>query len=202
MKKTLIIALAAFGASHVFATEFITNGGFESGATGWTQSSAGGFPIIGDWSTTVVTSAGDLGPPTTSAWLGGYANADDFISQTVGPIAAGSTGTLSADVYIDNEDVPGYDYLTVSYGSTTLGTFDLGDTNPVGLYHYTLSGDISSLFDGTAKDLKFEVTTDSSLDSAAFIDNVSLNVTNPTPEPASMAVLGMGALALIRRRRK
>lgn len=204
MKRTLIIALAALAASQVFATEFVTNGDFEATVLGigWTQSSAGGFQIIGDWSGTTVTSAGDLGPPTNSAWLGGYANANDYISQTIAPIAAGSTGTLSFDLYVDNEDVPGYDSLDVSYGSTNVLHQDLGDYNPVGLYHYKVTEDISTLFDGTAKDLKFGVTTDASLNSAAFIDNVSLNVTAPTPEPASMAVLGMGALALIRRRRK
>lgn len=200
MKKTLFLALATFAASQVFAVEFVTNGDFE-GTGGWTESSANNFTIIGDWSASTVTSAGDLGPPTRSAWLGGYSNADDSITQTIAPIASGSTGSLTFDMYIDNEDVPGYDTLTVSYGSTILLSQDLGDNNPVGLYHYSVGGDISSLFDGTAKDLVFRVTTDSALDSAAFIDNVSLNVT-PAPEPASMAVLAVGAAALLRRRRK
>ena len=201
MKKTLILALAAIVTSQAFAVEYVTNGDLE-GSGGWTESSAGGFQVIGDWSTTVVTSNFDLGPATRSAWLGGYAGADDSITQTIAPIAAGATsGLLSFDMYGANEDTPGFDFLDVTYGGTNLFHVDLGDNQPVGLYHYVANAQIATLFDGTAKDLKFEVTTDSSLNSAAFIDNVSLNVT-PAPEPATMAVLGMGALALIRRRRK
>lgn len=205
MKKTLILALATFAASQVFAAdEYVLNGDFEAGSAHWSQSTLLDPPqnLIGDFSGNVVDSSGDLGPATTTAWLGGYSNADDSITQTIAPITSGATGTLSFDYYDVNEDYPGADFLTVSYGGQTLQTIDLGSFDTVKITKYHVVTDVSSYFNGTAKDLKFEVKTDSSLDSSAFIDNVSLSVVNPTPEPASMAALAIGAGALLRRRRK
>lgn len=65
---------------------------------------------------------------------------------------------------------------------------------------FTTSGDLSAL-----NISHIQVVSDWSNSSAsnglAFIDNASFGA-NPVPEPATMAVLGMGALALVRRRKK
>ncbi|MBX3111623.1 MAG: PEP-CTERM sorting domain-containing protein [Fimbriimonadaceae bacterium] len=195
---TLALAVAAAGTS--FATQLVTNGDFEAGSAGWTESSGGGFVIIGDWSGSVVDGAGDLGPPTMTAWLGGYESADDSVTQSISTVSGG-TATLDFDYYFANEDVAGFDFLTVSLGGVQLGEYDLGNDDAVALngpIHITL--DVSSMMDGSAQDLAFRVTTDSSLNSSAFIDNVSL-VADSVPEPATMAVLALGVGALVRRRK-
>src|SRR3989304_354508 len=69
-KRIGVLAIGLLAASS-FATDLVTNGNFESGDSPWTQSSSGNRTIIGDWSATVVSSQGDLGPPTRTAWLGG-----------------------------------------------------------------------------------------------------------------------------------
>lgn len=180
-----------------YAVELVTNGDFEGAplGTGWTESSAGGFPIIGDWS-----GLDPNAPTTNTAWLGGYEDAVDSVTQSLDSTGY-VTGTLSFDVTVNNVDVPGFDFLDVTLGGTNVLSLDLGDFEPVDFYLHHFDLDVSALLGGP-QDLVFTVTTDDSLNSSAFIDNVSLNAQQPVPEPASMAALGFGALALLRRRRK
>lgn len=199
-KRIGALAFCLFAASS-FATELVVNGNFESGDSPWTQSSSGSRTLIGNWSGTVVNSNGDFGPPTRTAWLGGYDNAIDIVSQVVTTVN-GATATLQFDFYWTNEDIPTFDFFYVMLGDTTIYTQDLGDYDPVtlnGPVHHSF--DVSSLMDGTAKALAFKVTTDGSANSSGFVDNVSLE-TAVVPEPATLAALGFGAAAIMRRRRK
>lgn len=205
--KRAIISLTALAISSLgFATDLVTNGTFESSplGTGWTEASAGNFQIIGDWSNSIVDSNSDLGPATNTAWLGGYDLADDSITQSISTQTGLVSAFLDFDFYYTDEDIPTFDLFTVSLGGSQVYSFDPGG-NATG----TLSGvqhqhiDVLSLMDGSAKNLVFRITTDDSLASSVFVDNVTLNVTASTvPEPATMAALGLGIAALVRRRKK
>ena len=202
MNKPLL-SIAIFGLASIgFANELVNNGNFEATPSnlGWTEASSGGFVIIGDWSTSIVDSFGDLGPPTKTAWLGGSDSEVDTITQSVLTSATAATAFLDFDYRFTDEDLPMFDFFDVSIGGTSVFNTDIGGT-----FTGTLSGvihkhiNVLSLMNGTSKNLVFKVTTDSSLSSSVFVDNVKLTT---TPEPATFAVLGLGAIALIRRSKK
>lgn len=192
-----ILGAASFG----FSFNIITNGDFEASPadTAWT---IGGFALIDDFSGDIVSSMGDLGPPTNTTWLGGYDDAFDSITQSVTTVAGATSATLSFDWAFTDEDFPDFDFFTVTFGGTELYSGSIGGSFSGELSDFaTMNFDVLAMMDGSAKDLVFDVVTDGSLPSSVFIDNVSLNVV-AVPEPASMAVLGIGALALLRRRKK
>lgn len=199
--KYTLVTLLALGVTTSYASELVTNGDFEAGSTGWTEAATSGYELIGDYSSTTVSSSGNLGPPTNTAYLGRVDNETDSVAQSISTVS-GATATFSFDYYYVNEDIPGYDYLRVYVGGSKVFEQDLGDLNAVTLYgpiHESM--DASAFMDGTAKDVKFEVTTDVSAPSSAFIDNVSVQ-TQSVPEPVSTVALGFGALALMRKRRR
>lgn len=191
MKKGLLISTLALFASSTFAVELVTNGDFESGDAPWVE--VGAFDIIGDWS-------GAGGPPTVTAWLGSYNDAADTITQNISTLD-NATGMLSFDFYWVNADIAGYDFFRVYLGGSEVYVRDLGDDEPTDLYGPELvTIDVSAHMDGTAKDLVFEVLTDESAASGAFVDNISLQA-EVVPEPATLAVLGLGVLAMRRRQK-
>ena len=199
MRKIVFSTLTVMAATVSFGAELVTNGDFEATPPdlGWTVS---GTTIIGDWSGSVVSSAGNLGPPTNTAWLGGVNGTDDQLRQTVTSVNGG-TATFSFDLFYTNEDGPNFDLFLVYLDSVLIYSQDLGDSFPVTLYGPNhISVDVSDQMDGGSKDILFEVLTDGSLPCSAFVDNVSIQTA--VPEPASLTALGLGALAVLRRRKK
>lgn len=198
---SLPLTLAALAlATSAHAAELVVNGGFQNGgpdeATGWTQT---GLPLIANnsaWTNGLM--------PTRSVGLGGYTNADDSVSQAIATAGYGS-GVLTFDfVWEDLDNNAGNDFFTVSFGGTTLETFDLGATpgNALGnLYRTTKSYDLTPYFDDSTKTLTLRGTTDGSSFSAssAYVDNVSIQA-QPVPEPATLAALGFGVALFARRK--
>jgi aqualysin 1 len=143
----------------------IVNGGFEAGATGWTESPAG----------LITTSKPRTG--AYSAWLGGGNNANEQLRQTV---TVPADGTLTYHWHMTTSEAIGetvaYDYLRVrvrrsSDGAllATLRTFSNLNARNV------WSADTVSVaaYAGQSVQVSFEVRTDSTLVSSFYIDDVS-----------------------------
>jgi thermitase len=148
------------------ASETIVNGGFENGTSPWTQTSSGGYQLIDP----TRPHAGSY-----SAWLGGYDNGTDTISQTVKVPAA---GTLSYWWYMTTRESGStpYDYFRVRLYNTsgglvaTLRTF----TNASGAGSWRQDSLSLGSYAGQTVRIEFSATTDYSLPSSFFVDDLSL----------------------------
>lgn len=150
-------------------------------------------------STTVSYAAG------TSAFAGfvGTIGTDSILltSSTSIPTAAASylsTGTNFSDVFASivsgNVSPLASLYANQDYSSSGNNGLQLANFDPGSASTQTLSGYIlTRASNGT-------VTSSTQFASVGTLTIAP--ITNPTPEPASMAALGVGAVALIRRRRK
>ena len=155
--------------------------------------------------------------PTRTTWLGGLNPRTSIIQQSIDTSGfARGSASLSFKLVAEDGDVAGHDFLYVDFGADRVRGFDLGAywvnwTNPFNVVrqggpHFwaleTPTIDLSPYLDGTTKNLTFTVVNDASStygSSSAWIDNVSIQA-QPVPEPATMAVLGLCGLTLIRRR--
>jgi subtilisin family serine protease len=144
----------------------IVNGGFESGTSPWVQSSSGGYQLV------------DTTRPHTgaySAYLGGYNNGTDTIYQTV---TVPSNGTLSYWWYMSTSESgsTAYDYLRVRlYNSSgalvaTLRTF----SNASGAGVWRQDSVSLASYAGQSLRVQFSATTDFSLQTSFFVDDVAL----------------------------
>jgi hypothetical protein len=147
----------------------LVNGGFESGATGWSQSD----PAI--ISTTSSGSRARTG--SWSAWLGGYNGANEQLAQTVTVPSGGAT--LSWAWQLSSSEPAGtraYDLLHARVHSTSgalLGTLlTRSNTSSRGVW----LGERASLgpWAGRTVSVRFVATNDSSYASSFFVDDVSL----------------------------
>jgi subtilisin family serine protease len=145
--------------------EAVVNGGFENGTSPWVQSSSGNYQLI----TTTRPHTGSY-----SAWLGGYNNAVDQIYQT---ITVPSNATLTYWWYMSTQETTHpWDYFRVRLYNTsgqliaTLRTFN--DGSGAGVWRQ----DSISLanYAGQRVRLHFSVTTDSTLPTSFFVDDVSV----------------------------
>jgi hypothetical protein len=151
--------------------ESLSNGGFESGTAPWVQTSSGGFQLI------------DGTRPRTgsfSAWLGGYNNGTDTIYQQVTIPANATSATLRFWRYMTSQEgtTTAFDFLYAQLLNSSGGVLTtLQTVSNTGARNAW----IQSTFDVTAYRgqtvrVYFKVTTDSSLTTSFFIDDVSLNV--------------------------
>jgi Zn-dependent metalloprotease len=144
----------------------LANGGFESGASGWTQTSG----VIGQNGADQPTHGG-----TYNAWLDGYGSTHtDTLAQSVS-IPAGCHASLTFYLHIDTAETTtttAYDKLTVANGSTTLGSYS--NLNKASGY-VLKTVDVSSAAGGTLS-LKFTGTEDSSLQTSFVIDDAAVTL--------------------------
>ncbi|MFE2137199.1 M1 family aminopeptidase, partial [Streptomyces sp. NPDC059466] len=158
--------------------QVVTNGGFESGTSPWTQSS-----------TSVITSrTGQTAHGGTSfAWLDGVGSTHtDTLSQSVTIPSGCSSATLSFWLHIDTTETTtstAYDKLTAKVGSTTLATYSNLNKNTG---YAQKSFDVSA-FAGQTVTIAFTGTEDSSLKTSFVLDDVALDTSGTTTPPADSA---------------
>jgi thermitase len=145
----------------------LQNGGFESGAAPWVESSSGGYELI----TTDNPHSGAYG-----VWMGGYDNATESVTQTV---LVPTNGTLRFYWYMTSAEgtATAYDYLRVKLLDAnnnlvaTLKTHSNKDVRSV----WTQDSISVASYAGQTLKIQFEVTTDASLSTSFYVDDVTLN---------------------------
>ncbi|MGW1744379.1 M1 family aminopeptidase [Streptomyces sp. NPDC002092] len=168
-------AAAPSAAAACTPAQVVTNGGFESGTSPWTQSS-----------TSVITSrSGQTAHGGTSyAWLDGTGGTHtDTLSQSVTIPSGCGTATLSFWLHIDTAETTSsiaYDKLTAKIGGTTLATYSNLDKN-TGYVKKTL--DVSA-FAGQTVSLAFTGSEDSSLQTSFVLDDIALDTSGDSTPPA------------------
>ena len=150
-------------------TERVTNGGFETGTTGW----AGTTGVIGNYSGQTAYEG------TRFAWLGGNGTtATETITQAVTIPSSATSATLSFALHIDTAETgsTAYDKLVVtvknSAGSvlSTLATY----SNVNAASGYQVRTFNLSAYKGQTVTLSFAMTEDSMLQTSFVVDKVSL----------------------------
>jgi hypothetical protein len=151
--------LATGAVSGGGGTERITNGGFESGSTGWTLSG----------SAAITTTRAHTG--THSAALCGANNCADTISQRV-TLPAGSSPRLTFDTYIATQETgsTAYDKLAVKVNGTTVTTLSNISTKNA---WFATSADLAS-FAGQTVTISFAATNGTKLPTEFWLDDVSV----------------------------
>ena len=157
--------LTVGGGTGCTPRQIVTNGGFESGSSGWTATEG-----------VITTQAGQ--PPhggSYKAWLNGWGSTHtDSAAQTLTIPAGCASYKLSFFLHIDtdeNENVV-YDRFTVQVGSQTLESFSNVDANT----GYTQKTYDLAQYAGQSVTLKFTGTEDQSLQTSYVVDDVTLQV--------------------------
>lgn len=143
------------------------NPGFEEGAVSWSQSSTGGWDLIMPTSETPV----DAHSGSWLAWLGGANDEQSELWQNITISAAAPY--LHFWYWVASEETScNYDYFHVSAYYNEIFTLGLCEANETGGWvHKVLN---LSAYVGTGKTVWFCVTTDGSLNSNVFLDDVSM----------------------------
>lgn len=159
------------GGGGTTPTQLISNGGFESGSTSWTQASSGGYSVV-DSSTSSLHHAG-----SASAWLCGYDNCSDSIYQSISIPSTATSVSLTFYVYVSTKETgtTAYDKFTAkirnSSGTVLATPTSLSNASGSGWKQYTVN---LTSYKGQTVQVYFSATTDSSLTTSFFLDDVSV----------------------------
>ena len=155
-------------------SSLISNGGFESGTSGWVQQATSGQPII-------TTSPSIAHTGSVVAWLGGYVSGTDIVYQDVTIPAGASQVTLAYWYLISTQEPAGstaYDIMTVSIqnpstGATLATLASYSNVNARSGWFQSQSFDLSAYAGQTVR-LRFAAVNDFSNYSSFFIDDITL----------------------------
>ncbi len=164
------------------SANILLNPDFESGPVSWTESTAIEYPVVTAY----------VNPVTNNgwyAWLCGYYNCVDTLYQDVTIPADATSAYLQFEYQIATDETStftAYDKMQVRvYSPPTASTYT---------HHWTLSNlnattgwalspqyDVSA-FKGQAVRVQFSATTDASLTTSFYLDNVNLTVSGSSPD--------------------
>jgi hypothetical protein len=159
--------------------QLLMNPNFDAGHVGWSETTASASTVITNDSTLTTVKAQT---PSYLAWLGGYNNAQDDLSQVVTIPAGASSITLSfyyliqtmesSPAILDTMQVYTYDPASAKY--TAVATFnDNMPTSTWTRFSVTLPASLA----GMTFELGFQATTDNTKYTNFFLDSVTLDVT-------------------------
>lgn len=192
--RTTIFASLLAGASFGYSAQLVYNGDFELVPSGWSQVSA--LPLVDEH---LFGSFGLTG--NRYAWLAGYSNANDVLSQSVNFGSLSGSGTLTFNYEKLVVESNSFDFLTVKIDSDVVDVISLGGADLGFSGVLNRSVDLSTYVGSGVKTLSFVATTDATLASSVFVDNVSIN-TIVIPEPATISAMLTGAIIVRLRRIK
>jgi hypothetical protein len=192
--RTTFFASLLAGASFGYSAQLVYNGDFELVPSGWSQVSA--LPLVDEH---FFGSFGLTG--NRYAWLAGYSNANDVLSQSVNFGSLSGSGILTFNYEKLVVESNSFDFLTVKINSDVVDVISLGGQNLGFSGVLNRSVDLSSYVGTGVKTLSFVATTDATLASSVFVDNVSIN-TIVIPEPATITAMITGAIIVRLRRIK
>ena len=167
--KTATSGNATLTVGTTSSSEKITNGGFESGTTGW----SGTTGAIGTFTGQTAFEG------TRYAWLGGNgATATETLTQSVAIPSAATAATLTFALHIDTAESgsTAYDKLAVTVknsAGTVLGTLATYSNANAASGYQTRTFSLLS-YKGQTVTLSFAMTEDSSLQTSFVVDKVSL----------------------------
>lgn len=222
MKGLVLIGLtvAAASANAVLVDDFLTgsynSGAFTSGTqSAWTSASSaiGGIrytaltitanPLVGDAKTRVITTPGVLEVSTDAdvdtALTLGYGYASSSTTAASSPLNLDLTGNSLIAVNFRTNDVAQPASVTIyTNGGASSFTRNLAIAGGIvsaspQTYVFDFSSDAANLGDVDGISFSFDPTAGG---------DFSLNSINAVPEPMSLAVLSIGAAALLRRKKK
>ena len=209
------VVLSVFVANAAWAGDLITNGGFESGLTGWTATSLGSSNCNTDWNAgTSGTATGCLNPG--NPYAGTYAAYSSFDGP--GPLVYRLRQTISVPSSVTGAQLSWAQALNMSYNGTAR-TFSVNildaSLNPLGTV-YSLSvptggyvagwtrqsADVSSLLAANAGKtlvVEFALTVPQTYTGPGGfgLDQVSLVVTQAVPTLSDGSLVGLAILLAI-----
>lgn len=172
----------------------IINGNFEQGATGWSQFSTHGWPVIIE-DLEDNSFPGNVAPRsgTWAVWLGGANDDLSYIGQQI--IVPAGAPYLTYYHWIASEDACGFDVAEVIINDTDVANeYDLcANQTTVGWVKHTVN---LSDWVNQSVSVKIAVVTDSSLNSNLFVDDVFFAVSADVPAGPPVQQPGGGQEAL------